>query len=319
MFAEARRYDLVAAPGLQPDETNRYNQMPSPDLYLSLEKLKSGESGQFYRDYPYVVEPATDDKPFFFHFFRWGQTAQIVATLGRTWQPFGGSGYLILFVLLALVTALSAALILAPLLLLRRNPASAWSGVNPARILLYFGLLGAAFLFVEIPLIQRWMLVTGHATYAFAGVVAILLVGSGFGSLLARRITLPRRPVLFALASVAAVLALLGGRVSHAALAWPALLQWVALILMLAPLAILMGLPFPWGLAYLEQRAPRLTALAWAVNGCASVIASVAAAILTIGAGFTAVILLGAAAYAFAAVLLPAAGRAAPARLASRA
>jgi hypothetical protein len=45
--------------------------------------------------------------------------------------------------------------------------------------------------------------------------------------------------------------------------------------------------------------------LAWAVNGCASVIASVAAAILALSIGFAAVIALGAACYAFAAFALP--------------
>ena len=35
----------------------------------------------------------TDDRPFFFHYFKWRQTPEILATLGLTWQPFGGSGY----------------------------------------------------------------------------------------------------------------------------------------------------------------------------------------------------------------------------------
>ena len=76
----------------------------------------------------------------------------------------------------------------------------------------------------------------------------------------------------------------------------------------LAPLAILMGLPFPLGLAWLERDAPDLVAWAWAVNGCASVIASVLAAILALSYGFTLVLLLGAGAYSLAVLVLPGQG-----------
>jgi len=83
----------------------------------------------------------------------------------------------------------------------------------------------------------------------------------------------------------------------------------------------MMGIPFPLGLAWIERAAASFdyapdgrsaqddarptaaTPWAWAVNGCASVVASVAAAILALSYGFTAVLLLGALAYALAGVV----------------
>ncbi|MGE5602064.1 MAG: hypothetical protein ACM30E_03375 [Nitrososphaerales archaeon] len=304
-FAESRRYDLVAAPGVQASEANRFNRMPSPDLYLQFQKLSAADPGSFYAAYPFAVAPATDDRPFFFHFFRWGQTREVLATLGRTWQPFGGSGYLVLFALLALVTVLSAALILVPALVQRERGGVLAGWGRRSRALLYFGLLGVGFLFVEIPLIQRWMLVAGHATYAFTGVVLILLLGSSVGSMLAPRVNAARRPVLMLLSGLIALLAVLSGRVAEAALGLPGFAQWILLGAMLLPPAVLMGMPFPLGLAWIEAESPRLTPHAWAVNGCASVIASVVAAILTLSAGFTVVVALGAACYALAAFALP--------------
>ena len=61
-----------------------------------------------------------------------------------------------------------------------------------------------------------------------------------------------------------------------------------------------MGLPFPFGLAANGRKGPPpgLVPWAWAVNGCASVIASVLAAILSLTYGFSLVLWLGAAAYA---------------------
>jgi len=295
----------VWAPDVREDEVNLFNRMPSPDLYLQFAGLQE-EPAAVYASYPFAVEPARDDKPFFFHFFRWGQTREVLATLGRTWQPFGGSGYLVLFALLALVTLLGTLLIIAPLLLRRRDVAAQSSGRGRVRPLAYFGLLGIAFLLVEIPLIQRWMLVAGYATYAFTGVVLVVLLGSSVGSLLSRRVWPRRRLALAALTLLAVVVAVLSPRVAEAVLAWPSTLQWAALAIMLFPLAVFMGMPFPLGLAWVEQELPGLAPWAWAVNGCASVIASVVAAILTISAGITVVLLLGAAAYGLAAMVLPA-------------
>ena len=328
-FVQARRYDLVWAPDILPEETNRYNRLPTPDHYEAVKTLiESGDAGGLIDAYPYVIEPATDDRPFFFHFFRWSQTAAVLATLGRTWQPFGGSGYLILFALLALVLLLSLVLILLPLLLRRGAPRGGIAG--------YFGLLGIAFMFVEIPLIQRWLLAFGHATYAFTAVVLVVLAGSSLGSLAVPRIErlIGRRASSFFLlpsgifapmgvSVLAMITALAGGPLIDLALGWPALLRLAALVLSLAPLAFMMGIPFPLGLAWIERAAASFdcapdgrsaqddarpvaaaTPWAWAVNGCASVVASVAAAILALSYGFTAVLLIGALAYALAGLVI---------------
>jgi hypothetical protein len=305
-FTAARRYDLVWAPDVQPNEVNRFNRLPEPADYQAVKTLLAApDRAGFFAGYPFDIAPATDDRPFFFHFFKWRQTPEVLATLGRTWQPFGGSGYLILWVLLALVLVLSAALILAPLAL-RRDPRQA--DHNPAvprgRVFAYFGLLGIAFLFVEIPLIQRWILLLGHATYAFAAVVLSLLLFSGLGSLLTRAAWLPRRAAWVLLVLMALLTPLLVVRLADAALGWPPWGRAAVAVIGLAPLGVLMGLPFPRGVAWLEDRAPSLIPWAWAVNGAASVVASVLAAILALSSGFTVVLLLGAGCYAAAGVVL---------------
>ena len=50
----------------------------------------------------------------------------------------------------------------------------------------------------------------------------------------------------------------------------------------IAPLAFAMGLPFPLGLARLARDAPAFVPWAWGLNGCASVIAAIAALLLAI-------------------------------------
>jgi hypothetical protein len=304
-FAATRRYDLVWAPGIQPDEINRFNRVAVTEDYNLIRALFTApDRARFYADYRFAIEPATDDRPFFFHFFRWSQTGDILTTLGRTWQPFGGSGYLVLLALLALVLALSAALIAGPLLIARGQTEARPTPRQQIKTALYFGSLGIAFLFVEIPLIQRWIVALGHATYAFTAVVFTILLFSGAGSMAARAGRLPRRAILFGVAACALATAWAGPMLVDAALGWPFIVRVAALVVGLAPMAWLMGLPFPLGLDWLESLgAPQrvLAPWAWAINGCASVVASILAAILALSHGFTLVLTLGAAAYAVAA------------------
>jgi hypothetical protein len=274
--------------------------LPEPSYFQEVQKLLTTPDRQaYYSAYPFAVTPPTDNQPFFFHFFRWGQTPELLATLGRTWQPFGGSGYFVLLALLALVVLLSLVLILGPLALASAGQqASGFEVRSHGRALVYFTLLGLAFLFVEIPLIQRWILLLGHPIYAFTMVVLALLTSSSLGSALARREWLPKRILFAALLVMVLLVPWLVNQLSGSALGWPFLMRACLALFSLVPLGVLMGLPFPLGLGWLEQHAPDLVPWAWAVNGCASVVASVLAAILALSFGFTLVLLLGGLAYA---------------------
>jgi hypothetical protein len=299
---EQRRFDLVWLPGINPAETNRSNRLPEPVYYLAVRDLLGApDRAAFYAASAFDMTPPTDNHPFFFHFFTWQQTPELLASLGHTWQPFGGSGYLVLLALLALAVLLGLVLILLPLLFNRAASRSA--PPQGGWMLLYFALLGFAFLFVEIPLIQRWILLLGHPTYAFAAVVLVLLLCSGAGSALARHPLLPGWISWGFLVALAGFLPWGVMRLSAAMLAWPAWARLAGAVFGLAPLGFLMGLPFPRGLAWLESHAPGWTPWAWAVNGCASVSAAVLAAILALQSGFSLVLWLGAGAYGAAALI----------------
>lgn len=201
--------------------------------------------------------------------------------------------------MLALVLVLSGLLILLPMGFLRRNANS----TEPAErgfkvsVFAYFTFLGLAFLFVEIPLIQAWILLLGQPIYAFTTVVLVLMVFSGLGSSLAQAEWLPKKRAFGALVILSSLTPLGIGPLTDGALAWPLFARVGVALIALAPLGVLMGLPFPMGLAWLQRKAPHFTPWAWAVNGCASVVASVLAAILTLSYGFPLVLWLGAGSY----------------------
>ena len=73
----------------------------------------------------------------------------------------------------------------------------------------------------------------------------------------------------------------------------------------LAPMALLLGIPFPLGLRALGrfEAGGRLVALAWAINGVMTVFGAVVAVSLAMLAGFGTVLVVGMAAYGFAGLI----------------
>ncbi len=299
-FMASRGFDAVYYPGIQPEALNRFNILPEP-AYARLFARILADPGSVYASYRFDIRPATDDRPFFFHTFKWRQTPEILAGLGRTWQPFGGSGFFVLVALLLLVSLASAVFILGPLLLRRKSDSfrpRAGPPFSRFRVFVYFAALGLAFLFVEVPLAQRFILLLDQPVTALAVVLFSILLFSGLGSLTVRRWQLSRG--LGALVILAVLFPLILRPFSFAALGLPSAMRIVFSVLVMAPLGYLMGLPFAGGLAIIERRAPGLVPWAWAINGSFSVISSVLAVLVALSWGFPAVLWLGAAAYALA-------------------
>ncbi len=301
-FAERERFDIVARPALQEEETNRFSVIPDEEYsVLAAELLAAAEPTDTYAASKFEITPPTDSHPFFGHYFKWSQAGEVIDTLGRSWQPFGGAGYLVLVAFLLLASLSAVVLIVAPLAIRRRDGAMAVARSLRWWTLGYFGLLGLAFLLVEIPLIQLYILLIGDATTALAVVLFAVLIASGIGSMLSPRLSW--QPLAATLTVVA--------------LAYPFVIRWLTPILLpgpqlgrvivgalaIAPLGLLMGVMFPRGIAYLERNAPQLVPWAWGINGTTSVISAVLAALLALAYGFTTVLVIGAIGYALAAVL----------------
>jgi len=294
-FAAARRFDLVYAPGLTADAANRYNLLPDDPYYANFRALvTASDRDTFYAGYPFDVTPPSDDRPFFGHYFKWTQAGELWAQLGKTWQPFGGAGYYVLLFMLGFAVAAAAVLILLPLVFhggIVQQPSA-------GAALAYFAVIGLGFLFVEIPLVQRLILYVERPVYALGTVLGGLLLFSGAGSALSPRV--PWRAALALLVVVSGAYPFLLPLWFQATLGLPLALRFALAILALAPLGLLMGVPLPKGIHWLERLAPDLIPWAWGVNGAASVIAAVLAAIVALSAGFTWVLLAGAACYGIA-------------------
>ncbi len=304
-FAAERAFDLVYAPDLVSESTNRYNVLPAPIYYEAFSELISTEDREgWYAAYPFNVRPPTDDHPFFDHYFRWSQARQVFSELGTSWQPFGGAGYFVLLALLGLSVTAAVLLIGLPALLVRRQWDAVWrKEAGGGRDLLYFGLLGLGYLFVEIPLMQRTILFLGHPAYAVTVVLFAVLFFSGLGSAVAGRL---RTKILMALTSLVLLVAVYAFSlplIFQALLGLPLAARVAVTVAVLAPGGFLMGLPFPVGLQRIGELAPQRVPWAWAANGAMSVVASILSALLALSLGFGWVLAAGALCYAGACVI----------------
>jgi hypothetical protein len=313
-FCETRSFDVDYYPGIRPEETNRFNLLEQPYAYEGTLALLSDRREDFLRRYKFAIDPATDDRPYFFHFFKWATLSEFLSMKERGGLPLLEWGYPILVLTLLQALAVSVVLILLPLGL-RREFRQHRRGRT--RMAVYFSALGMGFLFLEIAFIQKFILFLGHPLYAVAVVLSGFLLFAGLGShfseAFSARIQAIRpnwgRSQAIAVAGVVIVLLITSyllvlPPVLQACLGAPVAMRVAITLIMIAPLAFCMGMPFPLGLALVREAAPTFIPWAWGINGCLSVLSSILATIIAIHLGFNAVVLMAAGLYGLAAAVL---------------
>ncbi len=299
-FCRERLFDTVYYPGIKKEELNIYNQMDRP-VYEEMFRLLLDPSRRktLSKDYLFEIKPPTDDRPFFYDFYKWKKIGATYETLGKN-LTFLFEGKYLLGLLFFQAGLAAFGLIMLPLSVLKRHRSSPRKIL--ARVFFYFGLLGTAFIFIEIILIQKFILFLGHSLYSASTVIFSLLFSSGLGSLSSRKTLGPsplkrlRRCLLSCALLTLFYLFLL-----------PTLLErLVGLSLglkislsfgLIFPLGFLMGFPFPTGIRFLEKANSKVIPWAWSANALATVTSSVLAHLIALGAGYSAVLALAAGSY----------------------
>jgi len=107
--------------------------------------------------------------------------------------------------------------------------------------LVYFLAIGAGYLLIEVALIQKFVLFLGHPTYALTVVIFSLLVWSGLGSYLSRRIvgdSMARlRWTLLITAGLVSLVAVIMQPILAAGVGLPFFVKVAVTVLMIGPLA----------------------------------------------------------------------------------
>jgi spermidine synthase len=258
----------------------------------------------------YDLSPTTDDKPFFFD--RVPLVGWIKYRLGLPAPAWAASELPLAsrtLLVALIVTTLNAMLLIALPAVVGvargRKVDAASSGARGAlssRLawMTYFAALGLGYIVVEIVLIQRLNLYLGNPAFALTVVLFTMLASSGAGSLFAERFTDPRA-LSRILATVVAGIALVWLTIDpfiHLTLGASRGIRIILAVLYVAPVAFVMGMPFPTGLRLAGRESESLVPWAWAVNGATSVLGSVLAVVVSMTAGFSMSLVFAGIAYA---------------------
>lgn len=295
-FCQEMLFDPVLLPNIRPEERAQFNALQDDRLFRYIDEILSSNRREFYSNYDFNLKPATDQRPYFSQFIKLQSLPKIGKIFGFQSIPFFELGYLIIIVTFIQITALALFLIILPLFKISLKQGS------KIPIFLYFGGIGLGYIFVEIVLIQKFLLYFDNAIYSAAIVIAAMLTCSGIGSYVSSKLKLTRKVILIIFGFVIMILVL------YAVLLTPVILSTITLnfnvkllfgFLFIAPLAFLMGFPFPLGLQLVAKNDRKGVPWAWGINGSVSVVSTVLATLIAIEIGFIWVIILAAGAYCF--------------------
>ncbi len=270
--------------------------------------LKATDVTTVYANSTDMIAPATDNQPFFNQHTRWSSIGWHTigdlfhqGKMARMALEDRPVAEVTLIVLLAQTTLIAGILIVLPLLCFKRQDLRA---PDRGRMLVYFAGLGLGFIFIEVVFLQHFTLFLGQPIYTFAVVLAGLLVFTGLGAYLSDRLGVaPRARVRFiipALLMLLAATAWLTPAIFYAALGLPLFARATLALAVIAPLGIMLGMPFPTGLRLVAAEAPALVPWAWGINGFFTVIGTILASMFAMIFGFFTVLVMAGMCYLLA-------------------
>jgi hypothetical protein len=225
------------------------------------ERIFEGD-GDTYR-FPSVrgnIDPPTDNKPFYFYFSDFKNFFNDVAE---------GEGPRILKAVTLLIIFFGVCFLLVPFLIVPQS-----RGLDKIQFLptLYFSSIGFAFMFIEIPLIQRLGIFLGHPIYGLTVVLFSLLLSCGLGSIYSKKVqSMSHFRILARILLVMILLiAFLLPVVIQETMSVSVAIKIFISLLSVSCIGFLMGIPFPLGVTKVSLRPQTPLIFYWAVNGFAS-------------------------------------------------
>lgn len=292
--ARTNRFELLFTPLTRP--SNLFTQM-----------IEAPDPAELWASFETNVEPTRDNNPFFFNSVRFANLWRVIEGTTGEWQKTN-LGSSILFALLGITSVLVLLFIIGPLVVVRRRALSTGTGTKLS-YLLYFACLGAGFIIVEVAMIQKFILFLGHPVYSLAVVLFSVLAFSAIGSYLSGRVSEERltpalMKLLVSLVLLVVVYIIVLPPIFYGLVGLAREIRIVLAVVLMAPLAMVMGMPMPLGIRLLAGSVPEIIPWAWGVNGATSVMGSVAALVIAILTGFSQALLVGAGVYLLAMVFV---------------
>lgn len=263
------------------------------DIYANLYQINQHKAFEHF--YPFDISVITDDAPFFYKYYRL-----------KNFNPFhiqrhhqtGTIIFLTQFLILIQAIVFIVIFIFLPLFLSKRIQLQLLPRPAIWPCVIYFSCLGIGFMLIEIPIMQRFVLLLGSPIYSLSVVLAVLLIATGTGSGLLpgfkKKFETYERIVTIATFIVIAYIILLvvvGTNIYDGLLQYSLAGRVCSVALILSPLGVALGIFFPSGLHMIERKYRDVIPWAWGLNCGFSVLGSVLSIIVAQFWGFNFVLM----------------------------
>jgi len=302
-FITDKNFDLVWPRAPRPDLVNQFNRFEKPFYADSMRSLFNAFSHDtqksFFQQYALDVWPQTANRPFPDKYFKWTKAKKIHQMTGSRLYSLLLSGEIIVVVVFLEAVLIALMLLFGPIWIVGRKP-----HMPAYTTTISFACLGAGFMLVELFFIYYYTMIYNHPVVSFSIVLGVILVSSSLGGLISQRLT--DRSFLWLTGSIAMLVLsmfLWFKPLIAMAMHLPISICMATVSLVMVPVGIVLGIPFPLAMRYLVD-SPTHRAFAWAVNGSASVLAAIASAQIAITWGLTSLLGCAVVAYAVAGVAL---------------
>jgi len=276
----SRRKNIMFSPFIEKD--NIYYKLASKD-YRKIIKESSVNIAPVRDNSPYFNQPNKIGQFKFDNLYIKGMAKEVIPFALK----YSNSVYLSI---LALSIIFPIFLIFIPLKITTKK-------ITNRNLLLYFFLIGIAFIMVEIILIKIFQLYLGNPAYSISAIISSLLVSSGIGSLFSSKIRKLWKDKTVLYASIILFFCLLIYSLSlfqifsfviHLSL----ILRFLFTFLLIFIPGFFMGVFFPLGIGYLGKSNKQMIGWAWGANAFATVLGSVLTVIIAINWNFSIVLIL---------------------------
>ncbi len=263
-------------------------------MYSLISKFLKHNYESFVNNYTFDISPVTDNRPYFAYKLKLSHTLKALFSGNFSSIPYQEVNYLVLWINLAIALLVGIFIICLPLvkMIFNKKKRRAWQG-GKMKMIGYFVALGFGFLFVEMILIQKFVLFLTSPIYSTSLVLAAILIFSGLGSYFSGKLTDKfgdsNKVMMVAITTICSVVFMyifILDPVLRKLMFLPMIAKFFIAILFIAPVSFFMGMPFPLGLKVINNKMEDFLPWAWGINGATSVVSTVLATILAIGLGF---------------------------------
>lgn len=277
---------------------------PMLNFHKYAKSFKQGKERDFLKAYPYDISIVTDDAPFFYKYYKVGKLLGGFVCHHTGPIIFYTQGMALLQAGIFMIV-----LIYFPLAFFKTKNITILSYKTIRSFVCYFASLGIGYMLIEIPLMQKFVLLLGSPIHSITVVLSALLIATGIGSLsmpkfLSHFTSKNKLLVVLTVLLTTYVMFLIfvGIDMSNYFMASPFGLRAIVVSLVVFPVGYLLGFYFPLGLEHFGEQSNECIAWAWGINGSASVMGSILSIIIAQFMGFNLILGAGTVLY-FLAVL----------------